>query len=126
MVVRSRLGGCPHREEEEGQQDTGSFENPFDRESHARVGRPGVRLTGLADTQDFAKDERQLDAAAGERALVLVFPAAVLQDKLGKRLNTHFNFNTVDAKILIFSQKSHRDKETSNYFKHYYYNYYCH
>lgn len=30
VVVRSRLGGCPHREGEEGQQDTGSFENPFD------------------------------------------------------------------------------------------------
>lgn len=42
------------------------------------------QLTGLSDAEDFTKDECELDAAPSKRTLVLVFPAAVFQDKLGK------------------------------------------
>lgn len=37
----------------------------------------------LSNTKDFTQDERELDAASGKWTLVFVFPAAVLQDKLG-------------------------------------------
>lgn len=39
-------------------------------------------LTELPHFQDLAQHLGQLDAAAAKRALVLVFPAAVLQDDL--------------------------------------------
>jgi len=45
----------------------------------------GGQLTRLADTKDLTQDECELDAAPGKGTLVLVFPAAVLQDKLGDR-----------------------------------------
>lgn len=42
------------------------------------------QLTGFSDTEDFTQDVRELDAAPGERTLVFVFSAAVLQDELFK------------------------------------------
>ncbi len=42
------------------------------------------QLTRFSDTKDFTQDECELDAASGKGTLMLVFPAAVLQDKLGK------------------------------------------
>lgn len=42
-------------------------------------------LTELAHFQDLAQHLGQLDAAAAKRALVLVLPAAVLQDDLDTR-----------------------------------------
>lgn len=47
----------------------------------------GGQLTRLSDTQDFTQDECELDAAPGKWTLVFVFPAAVLQDKLGEQNN---------------------------------------
>lgn len=49
----------------------------------------GGELTGFSDTKDFTQDECELDAAPGKGTLVFVFPAAVLQDKLGERHNGH-------------------------------------
>lgn len=46
-------------------------------------GRAAAPLTSFSDAEDFTEDEGELDAAPGERTLVLVFPAAVLQDELG-------------------------------------------
>lgn len=49
----------------------------------------GGELTGFSDTKDLTQDERELDAAPGKRTLVFVFPAAVLQDKLGEGHKGH-------------------------------------
>lgn len=45
---------------------------------------PSPRLTGVSNAQDLTQDQGQLDAAPGERALMFIFPAAVLQYKLGR------------------------------------------
>lgn len=84
-----RWGGSPipSRRLVGGRQDRDFFfwESVWPRILAWRVSRLGVWLTGLADAQDFTQNERELDAAAGKRTLVFVFPAAVLQDKLGKQ-----------------------------------------
>lgn len=46
---------------------------------------PGHAHTRLSDVQDLAEDQGELDAASSEGALVLVFPAAVLEDELEER-----------------------------------------
>lgn len=59
-------------------------------------GLPAVKapLTSFSDTKDFTEDEGELDAASGKGTFVFVFPAAVFQHKLGKRLNKERPGNT--------------------------------
>lgn len=52
---------------------------------HAEGGGGWRGLTQLPDLQDLTEHFGELDGAAAEGALVLVFPAAVLQDDLWGR-----------------------------------------
>lgn len=44
--------------------------------------------TWLSNVQDLAEDQGELDAASSKGTFMFVFPAAVLEDKLEKRVMT--------------------------------------
>jgi len=60
--------------------------SPAPASQQAGEGPAGHTHTRLSNVQDLAEDQGELDAASSEGALVFVFPAAVLEDKLEERV----------------------------------------
>lgn len=75
--------------------------------------RVGGSLTGFSDTKDFTQDESELDTASGKRTLVLVFPTAVLQDKLSREEGQSENWYKKKIKPLLIKAHTHTHTRTS-------------
>lgn len=58
---------------------------PTPARQQGREEKPECTHTWLSNVQDLAEDQGELDAASSKGALIFVFPAAVLKDKLEEK-----------------------------------------